>query len=278
MLKFNRKTKRKGGGQMDKVIDIEERIPSMRERRRRRTNKKFIFILTVFVFALLLLLFFQSPYSKIRSIHIKGAHLYNADFYREKTGLSNEDSVFTVKTDKLKSKLEAIETVREATVIRHWNGDVTLQLQEWHPIALLEERGEIQLLLENGEPFIAERRLMTADAPIVTGFHSPAQKKRIAKQLMQIDSTVFQLLSEIKLIDEEDEKLIVFMDDGYEVHGALSSFAKKMEYYPEIIAQLSGHEKGVLDIEVGTFFKTYSEVYGANVEEEGEPDEGTTEE
>ena len=33
---------------MEKVIDIEERIPSMREKRRRKTNRKFIFIVTIF--------------------------------------------------------------------------------------------------------------------------------------------------------------------------------------------------------------------------------------
>ena len=31
---------------MNKVIDIEERIPSMREKRRRKTNKKFLLVLS----------------------------------------------------------------------------------------------------------------------------------------------------------------------------------------------------------------------------------------
>ena len=53
---------------MDKVIDIEERIPSMREKRRRKTNKKFLFMLTVFVVALLAILYFQSPLSKINEL------------------------------------------------------------------------------------------------------------------------------------------------------------------------------------------------------------------
>ena len=53
---------------MDKVIDIEERIPSMREKRRRKTNKKFLFMLTVFVVALLAILYFQSPLSKVERL------------------------------------------------------------------------------------------------------------------------------------------------------------------------------------------------------------------
>ena len=64
---------------MDKVIDIEERIPSMREKRRRKTNKKFLFILTMFVVALLVILYFQSPFSKIDEINVSGAVLHDED-------------------------------------------------------------------------------------------------------------------------------------------------------------------------------------------------------
>ena len=53
------------------------------------------------------------------------------------------------------------------------------------------------------------------------------------------------------------------------MRAVISSFAEKMAYYPEITAQLSGMEKGVIDIEVGTFFIPYSEMYG---EPKGEED------
>ena len=64
---------------MDKVIDIEERIPSMREKRRRKTNKKFLFVLSVFVVALLAILYFQSPLSKVGMITVSGAMLHDSE-------------------------------------------------------------------------------------------------------------------------------------------------------------------------------------------------------
>ena len=69
---------------MDKVIDIEERIPSLREKRRRKTNKKFLFMLTVFVVALLAILYFQSPLSKLETIKVSGAVLHDQAFYEER--------------------------------------------------------------------------------------------------------------------------------------------------------------------------------------------------
>ena len=72
---------------MEKVIDIEERIPSMREKRRRRTNRKFIFILSIFALALLVILYFQSPFSKINKVTVTGANLHDHEFYIETSGL-----------------------------------------------------------------------------------------------------------------------------------------------------------------------------------------------
>ena len=53
---------------MDKVIDIEERIPTLKKKRRRRTNIKFAVIISLFLGTLFLLLYFQSPYSNIQKI------------------------------------------------------------------------------------------------------------------------------------------------------------------------------------------------------------------
>ena len=56
---------------MEKVIDIEERIPSMREKRRRKTNKKFLFVLTDIRRCASRYLYFQSPLSRIKEISDK---------------------------------------------------------------------------------------------------------------------------------------------------------------------------------------------------------------
>ena len=59
------------------------------------------------------------------------------------------------------------------------------------------------------------------------------------------------------------------MDDGFEIRAIMSNFAEQMTYYPDITAQLHDYEKGVIDMEVGTFFTPFSELYnpGGKVEE-----------
>ncbi len=58
------------------------------------------------------------------------------------------------------------------------------------------------------------------------------------------------------------------MDDGYEVRAIISTFSDQMAYYLEITAQLHDYEKGVIDMEVGTFFTPFSKVYGPREEDE----------
>lgn len=67
---------------MKKVIDIEERIPTLRAKRRRRSNIKFILLTTVFGVILFLLLYFQSPYSDIKTIDVTGEALKIRHFIR----------------------------------------------------------------------------------------------------------------------------------------------------------------------------------------------------
>ncbi len=255
---------------MDKVIDIEERIPSMREKRRRKTNKKFLFIMAVFVTALLAVLYFQSELSRIEKIKVNGANLYESKFYLKQSGVSEGISMWGFKASNSKALLESIDGVREATVSRNWLRTVTITVKEWQTVAYIEDEGQYNLLLENGQLFPAGLLLPEAKAPVLNQFNEPKIRKRMTKQLLKMDKNIYQSISEIiyKGTEEDTESLTVYMDDGNEVRGIISTFAEQMDYYPDIAAQLTGYEKGVIDLEVGAYFVPFSREYGNQTEPE----------
>ena len=262
---------------MEKVIDIEERIPSMREKRRRRTNKKFIFILSIFALALLVILYFQSPFSKINKVTVTGATLHDHEFYIENSGLLKDKPFWGFTTKKTEELLENIETVKNVSVSRKWIHDIEIKITEWDTIGYIEKDGQFGLLLEDGETFSSDNLKPSEKAPILNGFDNSESRKKMTNQLLKLEKNVYHLISEIILTEEENGStdLTVFMDDGYEVRAIISTFAEKMSYYPEITAQLLDHEKGVIDMEVGTFFTPFSKVYGLSeeVDENAEEDE-----
>lgn len=267
---------------MDKVIDIEERIPSMRERRRRRTNRKFIFIVTVFLIALLIILYFQSPFSRIDKISVEGASIHKPSFYTDRSELQVNDSLWGFSVKDVEKRLEKLEGVQKAAVSRKWLNGVTIAVTEWRPIAYIEDDGHYGLLLENGDVFTPDKLSPEEDAPILNGFTDSGVKKRMTAQLLKMENEVYQLISEIIYTGKKEKPnhITVFMDDGYEIKAVIPTFAEKMVYYSDIIAQLNGQEKGVIDMEVGTYFTPYSQIYGLSeneqveeVEEEVEIDE-----
>ena len=75
---------------MDKIIDIEDRIPTLRERRKKRTNRKFTLLLVIFLVTLFGLLYFQSPYSHVQTIVVEGSNLTTSDQYIKQSGLQRK--------------------------------------------------------------------------------------------------------------------------------------------------------------------------------------------
>ena len=246
----------------------------MREKRRRKTNRKFIVILSVFVTALLVILYFQSSFSRIDEVNIGGANLHKQEFYKKESGLLKDKPIwgFTIKS--AEQSLKEIDVVKEASVSRKWFRDVEITITEWKTIAYIEDKEKYNLLLESGVIFPAGQVMPEEKAPVLIGFSDVADRKKIIAQLMDMEKDVYHLISEIILRDDAEHgtDLTVYMDDGYEVRAIISTFAEQMAYYPEITAQLLDYEKGVIDMEVGTFFTPFSKVYGPegegkNVEE-----------
>lgn len=260
---------------MRKVIDIEERIPSMRERRRRRANRKFTFIVAVFLIALLFILYFQSSLSKIDQLTVVGSNIHEPADYIEKSGLQKGQGLWGFTKKNISERLLSAEGVREVEVSRKWLRDVELTVVEWRPIAYIEDNGRFGLLLENGEVFTPEQIMPEEDAPILNGFSDGTVQSKLTAELKKMENNIYQLISEIIYTGTETEPnhITVYMDDGYEVKVLIPMFAEKMAYYPDIIAQLNGEEKGVIDMEVGTYFTPYSQIYGFEDTEQVEQDE-----
>lgn len=267
---------------MKKVIDIEERIPAMRKKRRRRANQKFVLVIVIFLIALLSILYFQSSKSRIDKIKVNGASIHDAAYYIEKSGIQEGSGLWGFTKGKVNERLAKVEGVKSVEVSRKWLRDVELTVTEWRPIAYLENEGQYGLLLENGDVFMPKQLSPEEDAPILIGFSEEKIQNSLTKQLKAMENNVYQLISEIIYSGtaEEPNRITVFMDDGYEVKVLLPTFAEKMIYYPDITAQLTGKEKGVIDMEVGTYFTPYSQFYGVTdeinigeVKEEEEVDE-----
>ncbi|MFG3612256.1 FtsQ-type POTRA domain-containing protein [Rummeliibacillus sp. G93] len=248
---------------MDKVIDIEERIPTLRERRKKRTNRRFIILIVIFLITLLTLLYFQSPYSHIGRIKVEGNHLQSKDYYIKHSGLKKGNSLWDFKSSKIEGLIKSKQIVKSVEVKRSWLNTVTLSIKEHKDVAFLKENDQYSLVLDNGQTLRLSKLPTRLDMPILVGFENKKTRVKMIRQLKQLSSELTALISQVNLIpnDSNPYAIQMFMNDGFEVRGSISSLASKLKFYPSIISQIKHKDKGVIDLEVGTFYRSYRDEY-----------------
>lgn len=257
-----------------KVIDIVERSPSMSAHRKKRSNFKFILLTAGFLCIISLLLYFQSSYSDIQKLELRGAQLVEDSVYLEQSGLTLQESLWGFSVKDIEQTLEKNEWVKSANVQRKFLNTVQIDIEEWQKVAYISTDGEFYPMLENG--FILEQTgsLEPIDAPIFLKFDDEVLRKRLLRELAKLDADILALISQVNATPTNSDPyaITLFMNDGYEVRAEITSLAGKLNYYPSIIAQIEQEErfeKGIIDIEVGTYYRPYTEEYVSKLEEEG---------
>lgn len=251
---------------MSKVIDINDRVPTRKRRRKLRTNIKFTVLLTIFLFAIFSLLYFQSSYSKIQQINISGNVLLDEQSYLKLTGINLNESMWGFNTDEIVREIEQNEWVQEAVVERKLLTTVNITIKEWPKVAYIEQQQILYPILENGYVFDKTQETDPIDAPLFSNFSDDKLRKKIVKQLAKLKPEVLALISQVNSNATEVDPygIILYMNDGYEVRAEISTFASKLNYYPSIVAQIEQQEvfeKGIIDIEVGSYYRPFSGEY-----------------
>jgi cell division protein FtsQ len=251
---------------MSKIIDINDRVPARKRRRKLRTNIKFTVLLTIFLFAILSLLYFQSSYSKIQQINISGNVLLDEQSYLNLSGINLNDSMWGFKSRDIVEKIEQQDWVQDVVVERKLLTTVTITIKEWPKVAYIEQQQLLYPILENGYVFDKNQVTDPIDAPLFINFSDEKIRRKIVKQLAKLKPEVLALISQVNSNATESDPygIILYMNDGYEVRAEISTFASKLNYYPSIVAQIEqqeAFEKGIIDIEVGSYYRPFSGEY-----------------
>lgn len=256
---------------MDKVIDIEDRIPTLRKKRKKRTNMKFILLISLFFLALFLLLYFQSPYSDIKKINVVGAELVEEEVYINESELNIGESIWSFRANEIEGKIVENNWVENVEVKRKWLTTVEIQVHEFKKVAYIVEDDGFFPMLENGIIFeSSDGTVAPIDAPVFLQFDDKKTRKLLLHELTQLKPEVLASISQINANPSSANpySITLFMNDGFEVRAEVTSLAEKLNYYPSIVAQIEstgGSEKGIIDIEVGSYYRPYTDEY-VNIE------------
>ncbi|MGJ7910592.1 cell division protein FtsQ/DivIB [Neobacillus sp. LXY-1] len=257
-----------------KIVALEDRIPKLKEQRRRKANKRLIILLIMFFAMIAIIAYSQSPLSHVKSITVIGNEIYSKGEIIRKSGLSTATNIWEVRRSTVAAKISQLSEVKNAEVKVNWPNSILIKVKEHKKIAYLKQENSYLPVMENGK-IINDKKtnIIPVNSPILFDFKEGQVLNEMVKGLASLPGEIVNSISEIHYTPKKTDKyhIYLYMNDGFEVSATLRSFSEKMSHYPSIISQLDPTKKGIIDLEVGSYFKAFD----TEAEEtKGETDEG----
>jgi cell division protein FtsQ len=255
----------------DNIVALEDRIPKLKEQRRRKANKRLIMLLVLFFTMIAVVAYVQSPLSHVKKITVQGNELLSRNEVISATNITKKTNIWSVNKKDITLELQSMSEINKAEVKINWPNTVIIQIQERKRIAYLKKEKLYFPVMEDGNILKGrEMDQIPVIAPLLFDFKEGAILKEMVTALDELPNEIVNSISEIHYTPKKTDQyhISLFMNDGFEVSATIRSFSEKMAHYPSIVSQLSPDKKGIIDLEVGTFFKAYeSEVEESEVED-----------
>lgn len=241
-----------------KIVSLEEHLPEAKKERRKKANRHLIMYLSFFFLLICLIIYLQSPLSDIRVITITGNQFLSEKDIIETSGLSKNKNFWTIKENKISEKIVAHEVVRNVEVSKKFPYFLTIEVEEFPKVAYLKDQEGYFPVLGNGA-ILSPIKKLKGDAPILLGFQENEHFQQMIQELNDLSKSVLNLISEIhwEPIEEDPNKITLYMNDQFIVKGTIRNFAEKMKYYPSIVSQITSENKGIIHMGVGVYFEEF---------------------
>lgn len=259
--------------QKNKVLTLEDRIPKLKEQRRKKANRRLILLLFMFFILIACVVYIQSPLSHVHSIKVAGNSLYSEKQLADVAGISKKDNVWKIQKDAAAQRIKKLPEIKDAEVKLILPNTVQINVKEHDWIGYLVKDGGFYPVLENGKILSANKKEnLSENVPVLMGFEEGKALDELAESLGSLPEEIYNSISEIHYTPQKTDKYHVslFMNDGFEVSASLRTFSDKMVHYPSIASQLDPNIKGVIDLEVGSFFKAFEKEGEEGLEEKDE--------
>ncbi|PLT28101.1 cell division protein FtsQ/DivIB [Peribacillus deserti] len=242
------------------IVSIEERIPKLKQIRKKKANKRLIMLLSFFFLLIGAVVYLQSPLSHIKDIRIQGNKYIASPQIEALSGLSKGDNIWEVDKEQVWRSLKRDPQIKSAKVSLAFPNHINIQVEEYRRIGYLSKESRYYPIIQSGELLKPLKKGDLPDyAPILVDFSKGDALSQLVLELSKLPPEILNSVSEIYNDPKKTDPyhLVIFMNDGFEVSATSRSLSDKLIHYPSIISQLNPKVKGVIDLEVGSYFKAY---------------------
>ncbi|KRM72510.1 cell division protein FtsQ/DivIB [Lacticaseibacillus brantae] len=230
-------------------------LPQLSAWRHKQLRRNLVLILTPLIVLLGFFGYMISPLAKVGEVNVTGVKVLPEQTIIDASQLSNRNYILQLLFDKhpVVNRVEKVAGVKSAHVKISGMNTVTLQISEYAPVGYVYQKGLYYLVLSSNQVVKQGIKNPSDNYPVLTGF-TAKELPRISTALRAIPKAVRQDIAEVKATrgGANPYQVKLNMGDGNQVIADSRTLAKKMHYYPSVVADLK--QSGTLDLEVGAFF------------------------
>lgn len=234
-------------------------LPTLTSFRRHQRTRNIILVTAPLVILLAGFGYLMSPLAKVQQVSVNGTENVPIQQVIDASTLSNRvliPSVLLHPQRYLTRIKQALPQIASAQVKVQAVDQVTITVKEHEPIGYRLANKRYQMILANGTLIKTKTKTPLANYPVFSGF-TVKEAAALAKAVAKFPPAVRRATSEVDASrgDGNPYQITMTMTDGNTVVADSRTVAKKIAYYPSIVAQVT--TKGTVDLEVGAFFTPY---------------------
>ena len=232
-----------------------EKRRSSLEKIKRKKRRETLFIVTLFLIVIVVFGLLFSNYLKLKTIEVEGNNQITKEEILEAGNINNNLRTWSIKDEiqnNIKSRFEIFKSV---TVKSTLPSSIKVYVEEYSFIAQIKkDDGNTEIIMENGKSYSGKIR-NNYNLPILENFNNDGNKlEEVYKNLNKLKQEVRLQISEI--IDDESDRVIIYMKDGQKVKALRANFADKLNYYEEISKYIEDKNNTTLNLINGAYLET----------------------
>ena len=226
------------------------------EKIKRKKRREVLYIVTLFLIVIGVFVLLFSSYLRLKTIEVEGNNQITKEEILEAGNINNNLRTWSIKDDEIQNNIKSrFDIFKSVTVKSKLPSSIKVQVEEYSFIAQnKKEDGSLEIIMENGKPYSGKIR-NNYNLPIIENFNDDSSKlEEVYKNLNKLKQEVRLQISEI--INDENDRLIIYMKDGQKVKALRASFADKLNYYEEISKYIEDKNNTTLNLINGAYLET----------------------
>lgn len=244
----------------------EKREQQKIDKRKRQKRIQYIIITALILLIILFLLYMFTPLSRISHVNISGNHNVSDSQVEKELNVKKGSRIYTFSKSKAINNLKKNSLIKDVQIHKQLPNTLNVKIIENNLVGIVKEKNKYVPIIEGNKKLDNYNGNIANSAPVLEGFKGD-NLNSITKALSKMPNETREMISEIKYapLQNQQNRVLLYMKDGMQVVGDMNTLANKIEYYPQMSQSLakdsSGQLKtqGYIDLSVGASFIPYNE-------------------